>query len=125
MKAISKEFSEISDFGGALGSERLSLSVYFYYYKNTPVFEWNLVPKFKSNRERTFEVLRFWEAPGARRTLSVYTFFIIIKTLLHSNGTLFPNLKSIGKELLDFLDFRGLKGARGPLFFKTVLLKYF
>ena len=38
---------------------------------------------------------------GPRDTLCL-SIFIIMKTLLYSKGTLYQNLKAIGKELLDF-----------------------
>ena len=60
-----------------------------------------------SNRVRTFEDLRFWGPPRVRGSFYVSIFFNIIKTLLHTNGTFSKNLKAIGKEFLDFLEFGG------------------
>ena len=63
--------------------------------KSAAAFEWNFVQKFKSNRYRTFGVLRFLEPPGGPRA----TFFIyFFKVLLYSNKTLRQILKAIGKE---------------------------
>ena len=66
---------------------------------------------------RRFQIL------GARGTLSVCLFFIILKTLLFSKETVSQNLQAISKELLDFYDLRGAQGVQGPFFFYKNIIK--
>ena len=62
--------------------------------------ECNIVSNFKQSVKK-FQKFNILGAPRSPRD-TLFLFFNIIKTLLHTNGTFFKKLKAISKELLDF-----------------------